>query len=226
MNYYSGCSNYSTLRARVLYILKYSCALTFASKLRLKTKRKVFSRFNFDLAVRPDGNGSAKGTKGLKAYYKIQNLLHTRGRKATRYEISQKTKLLSESGVTKADIPVIFDEKTFPKSAPGFNKDVDFNINTFFNTIKNLHERTTRLLDAACALCSSTENIEMHHLKHVRKVGKPAKTDFLTNAMVKINRKQIPLCQLCHNKIHAGDGPALNMSNITSQSWYKNKTCK
>jgi hypothetical protein len=73
LNYYSGCSNYSVLRARVLYILKYSCFLTFASKLKLRTIKKVIKKFGYDLAVDSKGKGSAKGSKGLKAYYELQS---------------------------------------------------------------------------------------------------------------------------------------------------------
>jgi len=43
----------------------------------------------------------------------------------------------------------------------------------------------------------------MHHVKHLRKDGvKP--TGFL-NLMSNLNRKQIPVCRSCHNKIHKGN---------------------
>lgn len=225
-NYYSGCSNYATLRARVLYILKYSCALTFAAKLHLRTVKKVFTKFGYDLAVTYDGVGSAKGSAGLKAYYKLQELLSPKGSNISRGNLVLRKTPLKELKVVANDIPVVFDEKLFPKSAPGLNKTVDFDIEAFLDKIVILHERTARMLDASCAICESVINVEMHHLRHIKKMGIAAKSDFLTNIMSKINRKQIPLCKICHVKVHAGkyDGPALSADNIKSQNWYN--ACK
>jgi len=44
-------SNYKEFTLKVHYILKYSCALTFASKLRLNTLKKVFKKFGKNLSV-------------------------------------------------------------------------------------------------------------------------------------------------------------------------------
>jgi len=48
----------------------------------------------------------------------------------------------------------------------------------------------------------------MHHIKHL----KNAKTESFKDQMRALNRKQIPVCVKCHNKIHKGeyDGVALN----------------
>lgn len=62
-----------------------------------------------------------------------------------------------------------------------------------------------------CAVkgCSSGEPVEMHHVKHIRKMGK--KVSGFTKLMAQINRKQVPLCASCHKKVHKGtyDGLAL-----------------
>jgi retron-type reverse transcriptase len=60
--------------------------------------------------------------------------------------------------------------------------------------------RTKAKLDNYCPICGSTENIEMHHVKHVR-IGKT--TGFL-QIMNQLNRKQMPCCKECHKKIHSG----------------------
>ena len=52
LNYYLVANNYKQLRSRILYILKYSLALTFASKLKLRTLNKVFKKFGPNLRVR------------------------------------------------------------------------------------------------------------------------------------------------------------------------------
>ncbi len=51
LNYYSLCNNYRRLVARVHYILKYSCVLTIASKMKLSTKKKVFKKYGKDLRI-------------------------------------------------------------------------------------------------------------------------------------------------------------------------------
>jgi hypothetical protein len=51
LNYYSLASNYKNLAARVHFILKYSCVLTIASKMKLKTKKKVFKKYGKDLSI-------------------------------------------------------------------------------------------------------------------------------------------------------------------------------
>lgn len=51
LNYYFLANNYNSLAARVHYILKYSCVLTIASKMKLKTKKKVFKKYGKDLSI-------------------------------------------------------------------------------------------------------------------------------------------------------------------------------
>ena len=47
--------NFDDLYTKVFYLLKYSCALTICSKMRLKTLRKTFEKYGSDLGVK-DGN--------------------------------------------------------------------------------------------------------------------------------------------------------------------------
>ena len=51
LNYSSVANNYGRLAARVHFILKYSCVLTIASKMKLKTKKKVFKKYGKDLKI-------------------------------------------------------------------------------------------------------------------------------------------------------------------------------
>jgi RNA-directed DNA polymerase len=52
LKYYSFASNYFRFRIRLLYILEYSLVLTFASKLKLKTKRQVFYKFGYPITIK------------------------------------------------------------------------------------------------------------------------------------------------------------------------------
>lgn len=44
-------NNYGRVAARVHYMLKYSCALTIASKMKLKTLRRVFNKYGKDISI-------------------------------------------------------------------------------------------------------------------------------------------------------------------------------
>jgi hypothetical protein len=68
----------------------------------------------------------------------------------------------------------------------------------------------SRLLDD-CAICGRQGNVEMHHVRHIRKRGK--RVQGFTLYMAAINRKQVPVCQSCHREIHNGkyDGPSLSV---------------
>jgi len=91
---------------------------------------------------------------------------------------------------------------------------------TLIDKISKFTCRTKDLLNEPCKLCGSILQVEMHHLTPLRKIYLSAKlmgsgpqksNDLLTQTMININRKQIPLCQYCHIKVHKGiyDGPKI-----------------
>jgi group II intron reverse transcriptase/maturase len=160
-NYYSLANNYGRLIARIHFILKFSCVLTIASKMRLKTKKRVFSKYGKNLRV--------KKAKGFVEY-----------------------PVPSYKRPSKLPKIMVYDDRFVDK----------------------LHARLPRGrtdLGGPCFACGSTTNIEVHHVRALRKHGSTVSNNFLTRLMSKINRKQIPLCEKCHKKVHAGtyDGPAL-----------------
>jgi len=151
-----GILNYSgRLAARVHYILKYSCVLTIASKMKLKTKKKVFKKYGKDL------------------------------------------KILNEKGKIIADYPSISYKR--PKKTPSnikyFSEDYIYKIDTRIS-------RGRRDLKGPCVVCGSNERIEVHHVKSLKR--RPRKNNFLEDMMVKMNRKQVPLCRSCHQQVRAG----------------------
>lgn len=52
LQYYKLANNYGRVAARVHYILKYSCALTIASKMKLTTLRRVFNKYGKNLNIK------------------------------------------------------------------------------------------------------------------------------------------------------------------------------
>jgi group II intron reverse transcriptase/maturase len=72
----------------------------------------------------------------------------------------------------------------------------------------------TRLLDN-CAICANPEQIEMHHVRHIRKRGKNVQG--FTLYMAAVNRKQIPVCRKCHREIHNGKYDGASLPSILEQ---------
>jgi len=56
------------------------------------------------------------------------------------------------------------------------------------------------LRDYGCAICGTQHDIQVHHVKHIRKSG--VTYSGFDRVMQYINRKQIPVCQNCHDDIH------------------------
>ena len=52
LQYYKLANNYSRIAARIHYVLKYSCALTIASKMKLTTLRRVFNKYGKNLNIK------------------------------------------------------------------------------------------------------------------------------------------------------------------------------
>jgi hypothetical protein len=138
MNYYTFVNNYTRVRARVLYLLKYSCALTLASKFRLGTLKKTFNELGYDF----NKKGGAQ-----------------------------------------------FNEELIPTSAPGFKLKgiIDYDPLSIIDLAYKAYPRTTSLLKNACKICGETNDIEIHHVKHLRKGAKNG--DLIDKMMKNINRK-------------------------------------
>lgn len=161
LNYYSCADNLTRLEARITYILKYSCILTFASKMRLYTMKKVIKKFGYNLIVKQEVKGQVK--------------------EVARFEdgmLSPSSKSFKLSGMKDYD----------PLSV------IDLAVTAI--------PRTRKLFEGQCSVCGSNNKLEVHHIKHLNKGAKGH--DYLTSLQIRMNRKQILLCQECHNKVHQG----------------------
>jgi group II intron reverse transcriptase/maturase len=87
----------------------------------------------------------------------------------------------------------------------------DFKGSKLRDPLEFLHRelRTKNSFGLPCSSCNSTQDIEMHHVKHIKTIN--VKLNSFDQLMAKINRKQVPLCSKCHKDIHAGkyDGKSL-----------------
>lgn len=180
VNYYATVTDYPTDVLFLFYLLKLSCAHTLAQK-RNTSLRKTFRKFGKDINI----------------YYleKVEKL-----NKDGNKEITEKKKcesLLNWSEILdiirKVKLGVIQKSKD-KQSISAVMKSVDDICKVKINW------RTAYKLSQHCTICGSKKNVEYHHVKHIRK-GKV--TGFL-QVLKQFNRKQIPCCKICHNKIHKG----------------------
>jgi RNA-directed DNA polymerase len=192
-------SNKSSLN-RWLYIVRWSCIKTLAQKYNT-TIRKIFSRFE-----QPNSSINNIQVKYiLKAkdiYGNVINMQKTwtllTQKKAIkdsfkRANIKINQKLLS---IKKGNF--VFDYNPSENRTP---RVMDHN---YLEAISWVNIRTRASFDMPCVICGSTKDIEMHHIKSIKK-GKFSlipHTDSLQQLMILRNRRQCPLCKRCHITYH------------------------
>jgi len=72
----------------------------------------------------------------------------------------------------------------------------------------------SRLMDN-CVICDGSEQVEMHHVRHIRKHGETNQGFSLY--LASINRKQVPVCHKCHRDIHNGKYDGVSLAEILNQ---------
>ena len=77
-------------------------------------------------------------------------------------------------------------------------------------TQPRINWRTAYKLTSHCVVCGSNKEVQMHHVKHVRKGKIIGFGKILSN----LNRKQIPVCKVCHIRIHRGLYDSIGLSDI------------
>jgi hypothetical protein len=77
----------------------------------------------------------------------------------------------------------------------------------YLDYISWVNLRQQAAFDMPCASCGTSEEVQQHHLKHIRKRAYSLipQEESYQRIMALRNRKQIPLCAKCHIKlVHAG----------------------
>ena len=114
------------------------------------------------------------------------------------------------------------------KRAKGQEKTITFYRNTDWSTRRgaftdspevdlvrmNVRLRTRSKLGWPCVICGETQGIAMHHVRHVRKGLTSRDSQGFTRVMAILNRKQVPVCTSCHNKIHRGEYDGLSLKDL------------
>jgi hypothetical protein len=109
------------------------------------------------------------------------------------------------------------ERNTDPLRSPNYSPSIIPSIkeDEYLERMNWVNIRTEAYFGFPCSICGSTKNIEMHHIKHIRKrvyalISEVATWEQVMNLR---NRKQIPVCKKCHReKIHEGkyNGPPLS----------------
>ena len=75
--------------------------------------------------------------------------------------------------------------------------------------------RTRSKLGQPCCICGESAGpIVMHHVRHIRKLSNKREATGFNRVLRMLNRKQIPVCEMCHRKIHRGAYDSLKLSEL------------
>lgn len=192
---------------RWIYILRYSCLKTLAQKYRCSIKR-IFKRFGYNLHSKSDQTVQVKVIQKVntRSYVKDWTLLSYKKTLAVVDAGSRNKEMVADFWSTENGMLGNYPRK--PGKYPSITTE-DY-IKAF-----DIHQaRTQAPFGMPCSYCGTFENVQQHHLKHIRKRAYCLIPENLSyqQIMALRNRKQIPLCLNCHIRlVHAGkyDGPAL-----------------
>ena len=127
-----------------------------------------------------------------------------------KYGGSLKVKVPLTSGRTRT---VQFKGETEWRATPTVFKGIgepDLNLDRALQQSRRL--RTRSKLGENCVICGSDDRVQMHHLRHVRKMGTNLKG--FSRLMATLNRKQIPVCHECHGKVHRGKYDGMSLKEL------------
>lgn len=201
-NYYLPFVTYKSSMERWLYIIRWSCFHTLAQKFKTSLRQIKKRYFNgktkvFSIPV----TISHKKDKYIKYYTLYDSKQAYKKALATnrRYKV-----LDTYNNLAKGINPKFTRKSSIPSV-----KDTNF-----LDKITWVKWRTKALLDIACAICGKENELEMHHIRSIRKsqyVDIPEEKGW-PRVMSLRNRKQICVCKTCHNNIHKGTyaGTSLN----------------
>jgi group II intron reverse transcriptase/maturase len=75
--------------------------------------------------------------------------------------------------------------------------------------------RTRSKLGRPCCICGETlKQIVMHHVRHIRRLSSKREATGFNRVLRMLNRKQIPVCETCHRKIHRGEYDGIKLTDF------------
>jgi hypothetical protein len=217
-NFYCGYISYDYLISRWLWIISTSCIKTLANKYKVSV-RKIWKKFGIRTKL---GNSiQSTVTNTFSEYGKeiqmtkewhlntYKEILYKPGYKQRSQELLKRFNDIDYGRkLNKLKLPIY---SSIVKTVPTVTND------SYLDKIAWLNLRTHASFDLPCSLCGSMSNINMHHIRHVRKTPfseLPNVKPWL-KVMSLRNRKQIPVCRDCHmKKIHKGTYFGANLKTL------------
>lgn len=213
-NYYAEFITRDRSLYRWLYIVRYSCLKTLAQKYKTSIS-KIFKKYR------------APGTRTIEVT--VTHNFGNKGYYEKTWRLLTETEAIKLANSTRQRDYVlnIFEDTEKGKQYEGIIEYRKRDEATpriihenFLDEIRWVNLRSSAALDLPCWLCGSQTNVEMHHLNHIRKRKYSTIPDvrFWEKVMALRNRKQIPVCAICHQTIiHTGQylGPTLKKGVIT-----------
>jgi group II intron reverse transcriptase/maturase len=143
--------------------------------------------------------------------YSLAKTLAEKFRKSVA-QVFRKGEILAEYTTSKGEVKQI---KFYQNHNWHTDRDA-FNLKDAFvdQVMLEMRLRTRSKLDNPCAICGETEDVEMHHVRHLRKMDERKKKGGFIRVMIALNRKQIPLCPKCHDKVHRGEYDGINLTDL------------
>lgn len=226
VNYYYGFASYpATTLARWIYIIRFSCFKTLAQKYKTNIKG-IFRKYSYRW---PKGSTKRINTIQVTVNHKIGDKIY---RKSWRLfglkELISFAKQSERPKAVKDRYWAIHKGTLRLEEFSIYKKDSSTAItsDSFLDTIKWVNLRTQASLDAPCCICGSDEQVEMHHLRSVRKrrYSLIPKDEIWTRTMGIRNRKQIPVCRECHMQlIHKGNYGGTKLEHFCPTAMYDNR---
>lgn len=215
-NYYVGFIRDISSIFRWIYILRYSCLKTLAQKYRTNISG-IFKRFGHKL------HNKSTSTISIQVILKIKNISYEKNWTLLTYKhIKKIIKKTYRGRKLEKRFWEIEKERKFGNYPIGKGRTPKITNDNFIDSISWVNLRTQSSFDMPCAICGTSENIEMHHIKHIRKRSYMLipEDKSLEKVMALRNRKQVPICTYCHrNIVHSGKyrGPELRILTPTTR---------
>ena len=222
-NWFEYAGNRKRVLSWVAYVLRYSLAKMYAAKYKLHTVPRVFQKGGGDLSkplkaregfshvgvtdeqiIKWEGSVTGKGTPRkipgilFEKYFKIPKPNKAPFPKGWQ----PKHEKILESIYEKQTGQIL--EKEREKLMDLINARARSSSTDPMERLAWRLSKGVSALYAACILCGSDQNVEMHHVRALKDL-KNKKKSALEVHMISIARKQLPFCRRCHLRAHKGN---------------------
>jgi len=190
---------------RWIYILRYSCFKTLAHKFK-SSINKIMIRFGTDRY--------SKATKTIEAFatIKVGDITYEKGYKLVTF-LKAREDCMNRKRWSQLNRVFLQKEAGEIGGYPIKPERPSVTHENFPDMINWVSLRTRAAFDMPCAICGAMDDIQMHHIKHIRKTAyRDLEQANYLRIMALRNRKQIPVCHYCHRHVIHGakyQGPPL-----------------